>query len=227
FREESMDERVGATDEERQVPTRSDVGNGQTRRRTELRRRHVGVDGVDVAEMEVGDPFPLVEGDFVGGYVEAVVELHFVGVYDLRVRETGGGQVDGETTLPGAGGTHDDDEFDLVFIGVAVVGWRGFHASPPRTAVQGEKRMKELRMKRVERRENRFHEDEQEDCRLVMIFLLYIYKHKIRETETETESSVFRHSGFHRIHPLSLSSITGSSVDKNINFLQSNRKQTN
>lgn len=49
------------------------------------------------------------DGDLVGGDVEALVDLHFVGVDDFGEGEEEGGEVDGEARFSGAGGTHDDD----------------------------------------------------------------------------------------------------------------------
>ncbi|KAK8665627.1 hypothetical protein V6N13_005790 [Hibiscus sabdariffa] len=126
-----------------------------------------------------------------------------------------GGQVDGETTLPSARGPHDDDEFGLVLIGVTVVGWRGLHPSPPWTAVQGKKRVKERRMKRVERRENRWtYNTEQNPCACTAN----------NTKNRETESNDFLASGFHRLHP-SVAAITAPSADKAVNFSQPNRKK--
>ncbi|GLT72300.1 hypothetical protein SLA2020_442490 [Shorea laevis] len=126
-----MNQRVGPTDDEGQLPSRSDVGDDGPPELAELRGGELAVLRVDLAEEVVGDAAPLVGWDFVGGDVEALVDLHFVGVDDLGL-ETGG-EVDGKFGFSGARGPHDDDDLLLLAVATESGDWcmgGGAHARP-------------------------------------------------------------------------------------------------
>lgn len=75
----------------------------------------------EVTKEVVGDAAAVLsKRDLVGGDVEAVVNLHFVGVDDLCRAEEAGSEVDREAGLTGAeAGARDDDE--LVYVGTREV----------------------------------------------------------------------------------------------------------
>ena len=122
-----MDEGVGAAHHDGELPAGCDVGDDVAGAATEVGGGELAGGGGDVAEEVVGDAVAFLSGDLVGGDVEALVDLHFVGVDDFGEGEEEGGEVDGESGFAGAGGAHDDDH--LVFAAVEG-GGRGVHAGP-------------------------------------------------------------------------------------------------
>ena len=78
-----MNERVGATDDDRKLPSGADVSDDGAGFGTELGGGQLALNGVHFAEEVVGNVVPLIERDLVGGDVEASVYLHLVGVDDF------------------------------------------------------------------------------------------------------------------------------------------------
>ena len=90
-------------------------------------------DWVDLAEEMMSDATTLVKWDFVGGDVEAIVDLHFVGVDNLSVESSG--QVDGKLGFSCPSSPHDNNNLVLLVIVVVImislsVMRSGVHARP-------------------------------------------------------------------------------------------------
>ncbi|KAF7808875.1 disease resistance protein [Senna tora] len=100
---ESVNERVGPTDDDGKLPPGGNTGDDRAGSGAEIRRRELPGGRVDISEEVVGDAVPLSDGDLVGAR----------------------GDFDGEAGFSGAGAAHDDDDF--VF--PAVVGG-GVHSRP-------------------------------------------------------------------------------------------------
>ena len=78
-----------------------------------------------MSEQVVRNTTSLVYLDLVSGDIKATVDLYFVGVDYLG--EEACGELDRKFGLPGAGGSHDDDNLVLG----AITADSGIHASPP------------------------------------------------------------------------------------------------
>lgn len=76
-------------------------------------------DWVDLAEEMMSDATTLVKWDFVGGDVEAIVDLHFVGVDNLSVESSG--QVDGKLGFSCPSSPHDNNNLVLLLVIVIVI----------------------------------------------------------------------------------------------------------
>ena len=76
-------------------------------------------DWVDLAEEMMSDATTLVKWDFVGGDVEAIVDLHFVGVDNLGVESSG--QVDGKLGFSCSSGPHYNNNLVLLLVIVIVI----------------------------------------------------------------------------------------------------------
>ncbi|KAG9448926.1 hypothetical protein H6P81_008891 [Aristolochia fimbriata] len=109
--DERVYERVGAADKDGETAARGDFLNGGVGEGTEVEGGELAVCRIEFAEEVVRNAAAVRNGDFVGGDVEALVELYLVGINDLGGEATG--YVDGETRFSGAGGPNDDDELVL------------------------------------------------------------------------------------------------------------------
>lgn len=112
--DEGFDVGIGAAGDDGEAISVDDGVNGGGGVAGEVVGGEVGV-WIGDAEEVVGDAAAFLFGDLVGGDVEALVDLHFVGVDDLGGREAGG-EVDGELGLAGAGGAHYDHHLVLAVV---------------------------------------------------------------------------------------------------------------
>ncbi|KAF5468580.1 hypothetical protein F2P56_012723 [Juglans regia] len=127
-----MYERVGPTHDEGQLLSRGDVGDNGPGEMAELSWGELSVDRVELAHQMVGDAASLVRRDFVGGDVEAFVDLHFVGVDNLGLEA--GGELDGEPGFSSSGGAQYDDDLLLLALstsgGNRLISGGGVHSRP-------------------------------------------------------------------------------------------------
>lgn len=104
-----MDEGVRPTDDEREIATVEDGGDDGGSVGAERGRGELAGEMIELAEEMMRDAAAEREREFVGGEIEAAVELHFVRIDDFG-REAGG-EVDGEGGFAGAGGAEEKEEF--------------------------------------------------------------------------------------------------------------------